>query len=312
MQNFKIHTAFVVFAVAITAAGCGDVATNTTVNTSNLNANSNMALSNSNANTMSQSLVPEAGEPGEYQATVTMRIEAIGEGQQATAFPTLTAQVARSGNDRRMVFTMPAGGRVVFLDKAGTNYMIMPEKKQYAEINAETTGFEVRRILMPEQIVQQVQNLQGVERVGEETFAGRQAVRYRYASVADTQTQAGQVATESFLIVDSETGLPLRSETVSRSQSGGNVQGYQGLRVVTEITEIQTATTPDLFEVPTGLQQIETEQVRSQIDMIFTTVAGVLTQVLNQAQTQTQGTAPAANTNANANMGMTPTPRPAN
>jgi hypothetical protein len=204
--------------------------------------------------------------------------------QQKVALPQLSATVARSGTDRRMVFTMPAGGRVVYLDKAGTNYLILPEKRQFAELNKESMGFEVRRMLMPEQIVEQVKNIQGVRLVGDEKYNGRDAVRYAYGAITETQSRAGQVATESFLIVDKATGLPLRSEIVSQSQSGGNVQGYSGVRVITEITDIQTQTSPEDFSQPTEFQKIESEQVRAQVDMIFNALAGMLTQMLNQAQ----------------------------
>jgi hypothetical protein len=241
---------------------------------------------------MASSMV-ETKEPEEYQATVTLKLEAIG-GQQKTALPTLAAKVARSGSDRRMEFSMPAGGRVVYLDKAGTNYLVLPEKRQYAELNQESLGFDVRRMLMPEQIVKQVKNMQGVQLVGEEKYNGRDVIKYRYGSVANTQTQAGNVQTESFLLVDKATGLPLHSETVSQSQTGGNVQGYSGLRIITEITEIQTDTAPELFQQPTDYQKIESEQVRSQVNLIFNSLAQFLGQVMMQGQTMMQGQQPAA------------------
>ncbi len=269
--------------------GCGPQPVTTNVNVitnSNLsNANANRSSANmANANTAAASAVTEAAEPTEYQATVTVRLETIGD-QQKMTMPTLTANVARSGSDRRMQFTMPAGGRVVYLDRAGTNYLVLPEKKQYAELNRDSLGFDVRRMLMPEQIVQQVKNVQGVERVGEEKYNGRDVIKYKYAAVTNTQSRAGQVATESFLLVDKATGLPLRSETVSQSQTGGNVQGFSGLRVVTEITEIKTETSPELFAEPTDFQKIESEQVRSQVDLIFNSIAGFLSQMMKQAQT---------------------------
>ena len=139
---------------------------------------------------------------------------------------------------------MPAGGRIIYLDKGDKHYLVLPEKKQYAELDRESLGFDVRRMLMPEQIVEQVKNVPGMQRVGEETYNGRDVVKYRYAATENTQTRAGQVDTESFLIVDKATGLPLRSETVSQSQ--GDVQSYKGLRIITEITDIKTEASPEL------------------------------------------------------------------
>ncbi len=285
MRNLYLLT---LLAFSFGIAGCGVPASNT--NFSNTNTNSNMdshTNANANANTNTNSTVSTsvitATEPNEYQATITLRIEALGTDQK-TALPPLTAQVARSGADRRMVFTMPAGGRVVYLDKAGTNYMVLPEKRQYAEVNQESTGFDVRRMLMPEEIVDRVKSAEGVRLVGEEKYNGRDALRYAYGAVMDTQSQAGQVSTESYLIVDKETGLPLRSEIVSQSQSGGNVQGYKGIRVVTEMTDIQMTTTPADFNEPTDLQKIESDQIRGQIDMMFNAAAAMLMQALKQGQ----------------------------
>jgi hypothetical protein len=116
--------------------------------------------------------------------------------------------------------------------------------------------------------------------------------------VTNTQTQAGQVATESFLLVDKETGLPLRSETVSESQTS-NVQGYKSLRLVTEMTNINANATSDLFEVPTDYQKIDAEQVKAQTTLIFNVVGQIIGQMM---KTQTT-------TNTNTNM-ATPTVSP--
>ena len=205
--------------------------------------------------------------------------------KQAMALPPLNAQIARNGAERRMVFTMPAGGRVVYLDRAGINYLVLPDKKQYAILDKDSLGFSVRQLMMPDQIVQRVKGIQGVKQVGEEKYEGRDAVRYEYEAVRDTQSKAGDVTTESFIIVDKETGLPLHAETVIQSQSGNTVQGFNGMRVVTDIKDIQTTAPADLFAEPTEFQKIESSQIKAQVDAIFSTLAAALMQVMNQART---------------------------
>ena len=286
MRSHRFRNFFILALSALVLAGCGAQPGVTNVNLSNSGTNispfNTANINAANTNT-SPPVSVEAKEPPAYQAQVTLKLESIG-GQQNIALPTLNATVARSGRDRRMEFTMPAGGRVIYLDKAGTNYVILPEKKQYAELNRDSLGFDVRRMLMPEQIVEQAKNVQGMQRVGEEKYNGRDAVKYRYAAVANTQTRAGQVDTESFLLVDRETGLPLRSETVSQSQSGGNVQGYNGIRIITEISDIKTETPAELFAEPTGFQKVESEQIRAQVNMIFNSVAILLSEMMKQGQ----------------------------
>lgn len=262
---------------------------------SNLNSNSNgnsIAANTANTNTAGGTTTVETREPDAYQATVTLRAEAVGE-QQKTQLPTLIAKVARNATDRRMEFTLPAGGRVIFLDKNGTNYVIMPEMNQYAVLDKESLGFDIRRMLMPEQIVAQVKAVPGMTLVGEEKYNGRDAVKYRYAAVANTQTNAGQVNTEAFMLVDKATGLPLHTETVSQSQGGANVQGYNGLRLITEITDIATDPASDQFAEPGGsMKKIDAEQVRAQVNMIFNSAAMLLGQALKQGQPQVNSASP--------------------
>lgn len=287
IQRVVLTSGFVLSSIMMLACGQQPI-TNTTTNRANTNSNTaNTATApanTSNSNVAAASPV-EPTEPGTYQATVTATLEAFGEGIK-TPFPSLSAVVSRSGDDRRMEFTMPAGGRIVFLDKGGKNYLMLPEKNQYAELSRESLGFDIRRMLMPEQIVAQVKNVKGLEMVGAETYNGRDAVKYRYAATADTNTKAGQVATESFLIVDKATGLPLRSETVTRAAAGNTGYRYNGLKVVTEITDLKAEASAENFVVPADFQKVDSQQVRAQVDMIFSSLSAVVTQLMKQAGAQ--------------------------
>jgi len=279
--------------------GCG--APGTTGTNSNL-VNSNVNLSNTftgnaniNANTTSvdtSSAIIETKEPDQYQAVVQLKLQATGD-NKATNLPTIQANVARSGGDRRMEFNLPTNEKDLYIDKAGTTYLVLPNRKQYAVLDKQSLGFEVRQLMMPEQIVAQVRAVKGVERVGEETVNNRQVIKYRFGSVANTQSQAGQVQTESFFLIDKETGLPLHSETVSQSQ-GGNVQGYKGIRLITEMSDIKGEVSPDLFNVPTEFQKVDAAQVKSQAELIFNAVGLLLNQALNSPQNQTANTNTAA------------------
>ncbi len=276
--------------VGFLLTGCQPQAINTNVNLANANANvvnssanSSNTNANANMNTTTSSVTVETKEPEKYQAKVTLKLEAAGE-NQTTALPTITANVARNSSERMMEFALPNGEKVIYLDKAGTNYLILPNRKQYAELNKDSLGFDVRRMLMPEQIVNQVKSMQGVQRIGEENVNGRTVIKYSYSGTANTQTNAGKVSTDSFILVDKETGLPLRSETVSQTQTGANVQGYKGLRLVTDMTDIKTSVEPTLFTLPTDYQKIDSEQVKAQTDMLFNAVTLLLGQALKQVQ----------------------------
>src|SRR5215203_3050177 len=142
--------------------GCGGA---TPAGNANL-VNSNVNLSNTftgstniNANTTSvdpNSAIIETKEPDQYQAVVLLKLQATGNNNTATNLPTIQANVARSGADRRMEFNLPTGEKVLYLDKAGTTYLVLPTRKQYAQLDKQSLGFEVRQLMMPEQVVAQV------------------------------------------------------------------------------------------------------------------------------------------------------------
>lgn len=300
MQRIGLLTvgllATVVFCIA-----CGAPTGNSNLSAVNTNTGVANSMSNSNLNAVSTTgAAVDTREPDQYQATVKLSFQTMGTGAQQASIPNLGANVARQGDDRMMEFTV-ANEKFIFLDKGGKNYLILPNRKQYAELTQESLGFEVRRMMMPEQIVQQAKSVPGMRFVGEETLDGRQVLKYAYQAQTNTNTDAGTVATESYMIVDKETGLPLRTETVSQSQSGGNVQGVSGVRIVTEMTDIKTTPDPTLFNLPTDYSKIDPETVKASVNAVFQVVSALAAQAMKQNQP-----APTSNTNSMASPINTP------
>ncbi len=289
-KNIKNSGWLILLGAACFGAACQPpAATNTngnvtTINTNvnaNLNAmNTNVAAVNSNPAAASGAVI-ETKEPEQYQAAVTLKFEIAGAANQATA--PLKANVARSGADRRMEFNLPNGDKIVYLDVGGKQFIIAPNRKEYAELNKESIGIDPRRFLMPEQIVSQIKNLNGVERVGEEKIGTRDAVKYRYGATTDTKSQAGTVQSESNVYVDKETGLPLRS-TVDLASQNGSVQGIKGLSVVTEMTDITTTADANLFKEPTEFKKVAPEEIKAQANVLFGAAAALLGQLMQTAK----------------------------
>src|SRR3982751_4871085 len=302
MQNLRLGL-FVLIATLFSLS-CGAPTGNTNLTAVNTNANVSNSLANSNINAVSSTATAvDAREPDQYKANIKLSLQTLGGNQQQASIPALGAMVARSGNDRVMEFNLPTNEKVIYLDKGGMNYLILPNRKQYAELTREALGFDVRRLMMPSEIVNRVKASPGVTFAGEQNMDGRQVLKYTYQSTANTQTQAGTVATESYMLIDKDTGLPLRTETVSQSQTGGNVQGVSGVRVVTEMTDIKTTPDPSMFNLPADYAKIDPEQVKAQVNLVFRAVAALASQAMNQAQ-------PPANTNSNSNFNAVPSPSP--
>jgi hypothetical protein len=257
----------------LAAVACQQQQSTTNTNTSTNNSAANINTSNtSNANTTAPTNAGtsiDTREPDQYSATITMKLEVTGS--QSINTPPLSADFARNGANRRIAFKVPGGDQVIYLDRADKRYIILPNRKQYAEIDAQSTGFDVPSMMTPAQVVNQVKNVSGCENVGEETFSGRSAVKYRCGAAAKTGTQAGDVKAESFIYVDKDTNLPLHTESVVSSSA--NVGGASAVKIVTEMSNIQTSVASNMFDEPAGMSKVDPAQVRSQVEAILNAAA---------------------------------------
>lgn len=276
IANWKLLLPLVVVVGLLLATSACQRADNSNTN---LAANANTSPANLNANLATAPVsVIAAREPEKYRAVLVFSAETEG-GEKTVGIPTLSAEVARNGSDRRVAFKLPDGSDLIYLEQGDKHIVIVPGRKQYAELTPEATGFQLQKLMTPGQLVAHLERLKGVERVGEETLNGRTAEKYRYATSTNTSTSAGQVNTEAFVYVDKETGLPLRSELYT--EATGNVQGVKGAKIVAEMRDVSTTIDDSLFQVPAGLNKVPPEQVRAQIDSITNTVAAVIKALLS-------------------------------
>ena len=271
---------FIITLLLLLGSACQSTGTNTNTN---ISANTNTAPANVNANLATAPAATIATrEPEKYRATLVFSAETEG-GQKTLGIPTLSAEVARNGPDRRVAFKLPDGSDLIYLETGGKHIVVAPGRKQYAELTPEATGFQLQKLMTPGQIVAQLDKLKGVERVGEETINGRLAEKYRYATTANTSTSAGQVSAEAFVFVDKETGLPLRSELYT--EASGDVRGVKGAKIVAEMRDITTTVDDALFQVPTGLNKVPPEQIRGQVNALMNTAAAIVKALLSNANT---------------------------
>jgi len=277
--------------VAIAAGACQRTDTsNTNINT-NLSANANMSPA-ANANVSPGDLSTIATrEPEQYRATLVLSAETEG-GEKTIGIPTLSAEIARNGADRRVAFKLPDGSDLIYLEKGGQHMVLLPARKQYAELTPESTGIQFQKLMTPGQLVGRLENLKGLERIGEETIAGRTAEKYRYTRTANTNTSAGSVNAEAYVFVDKETGLPLRSELFA--EASGNVQGMKGVKIVAEMRDITTNIDSAWFDVPTGYSKVPPEQVRQQIAALANMAGAVIRSLLGNMNVQANPSAAAS------------------
>jgi len=260
--------------------------------TANSNANTAMTNGNFNSSSSSGSSI-NTREPDKYSATLTFSIETQG-GDKAIGVPTLSLQVARSGDDRRLEFKLPDGSPLIYLDHDNHHYVILPSRKQYAELNKESTGVDFQKMMTPGQVVESLKNMNGLQRAGDETYNGRSAEKYQYSRAANTNTKAGEVQANAYVYVDKDTGLPLHAEI--NASSSGDVKGINSARVVAEMQDIKTDIDPATFQPPSDYAQVPPEKVKQQIDALTGTVAAIVKAMVANASS-TPPASPTASTN---------------
>jgi len=296
MFNIKTPNLIIVCLLSlifISLASCQPAAnTNSNANVNaNANANSNIAASNPNPSSENAGVTINTREPDKYSSTLVFSIQTEG-GDKAIGIPSLSIAVARNGNDRRVEFKLPDGTPLVYLDHDNHHYVIVPSRKQYAELTPEATGFQMHKMLTPGQLVESLKNVKGIERAGDETFNGRAAEKYQYSKTANTNTKAGEVQANAYIYVDKETGLPLHAEILA--ESSGDVKGVKAARVVAEMQNISTNIDTATFEVPSGYAQVAPEKIRQQIDALTGAVTAILKAMVANVSTAPPAGSPMA------------------
>jgi hypothetical protein len=257
----------------------------------NANSNANTATTNENVNASSADSSINTREPDKYAATLAFSIETQG-GDKAVGLPQLSLQVARSGDDRRLEFKLPDGSPLIYLDHDNHHYVILPSRKQWAELNKESTGVQFQKLLTPGQLVESLKNVKGLQRAGEETYNGRAAEKYQYSKTTQTNTKAGEVQASAYIYVDKDTGLPLHAEI--DAESSGDVKGMKSAWIVAEMRDIKTDVDAAMFQTPSDYAQVPPEKVKQQIDALTSTVAAILKGMLANASSTPPPPSPAA------------------
>jgi hypothetical protein len=181
-----------------------------------------------------------AEEPDSYSAT--LRLSAESSDEHSAAPPSIEAEVARRGRDRRVSLRLPDGRQVVYLSRGGTRFVILPDSGQYAELTLREAGSDLLQLLTPARLVDYLKDQDGYVRAGEEELKGRMVVKYVAPGEARTGARAVGEAAESVVYVDKLTGLPLRAELASEAAGGA--------RVVVEVRDFRTGADRGLFAMP--------------------------------------------------------------
>lgn len=225
-----------------------------------------------------------AAEPDTYIATLSLMAEAPDGGRAAT--PELFVEVARDGDARRVSVIMPGVEQVVYLNRAGARYIILPAREQYAELPPGVRGLDLPRLLKPEEVIDFLGHSRGFVKAGEAVVGGRTAFKYLGTGRTDAGGRAEDLSAMTQVYIDKQTGLPLRTEFFTRA-AGNTSEG--GVKAVTQMRDIRTTAERALFEAPVGYQKVHFEEARRRMVEVTDAAAAIAKSVMGQPGAERAG-----------------------
>jgi hypothetical protein len=300
-QSLRITTAMAAGMLLLAAFGCtnGPGTNSNSTATPGPTANANTAATASeNANASAPpSAASTAPIPNREPERYTMKMvisgqmsvdNRAGSGQWEIDFARLDAQ-------RRWAIKLPAiNQEIIYLERPGLKYIILPSRSQYIEVTPEALGFSLGTMLTPAAIIERL-STRPHEQLGNESVNGRPALKYKFTGATDTGTRAGTVQADSFVYIDQETGLPLRVDLSAAASGGANMRG------LLETRDIHLNPDASLFDVPAGYKKVTTEQLKQALQDLISFVRAVAPYIGQQINPPpTSAPAPATNSNSSA------------
>ena len=225
---------------------------------SEVTGNQNSGAANANNGTEETLTSPPfvTKEPERYQAVrvITSSSDA-GESVNSQTF------IAREGPRRREDYET-AGVKISLLQLPTGAFLLLPEKKMYAELKPEAVDDGVMvsqsRTLppdfSPDRLLNEVRPEASYEKLGAETLNGRMTQKYRVTLKGMTGAAKG-MTTESLVWVDENLGMPVKTEM---SSSGG--QG-SGAHVIMELRDIKESVDSNLFDIPQDFRKTDLSEI---------------------------------------------------
>lgn len=155
----------------------------------------------------------------------------------------LRFQLAKIGSDRRAVFRVPATNETVYLEHSGLRYLVLPARKQYAEVSTSDLGVDLRGLINPVGLIDRLRSRSNYEFLGIETVGYRTANRFRFTG-----------GTDATVYVDDFSGMPFRFE----------VDGSY----VFELSDVRMTPDSSTFDVPLGFKKVQVSDIKQQINIL--------------------------------------------
>ena len=193
-------------------------------------------------------------EPERYQWTRVITSAVAGD-KTAASEPAVSF-MARDADKRREDYEIIKGVQLTVLRLPEGSYTVYPAKKIYAEMGdnssaQSSSGRDVPPDFSADKLVNASRVGARYEKLGTEDVSGRATTKYRVT----TRGQTGE-ARETIIWVDESLGMPIKSESTSKSETAGES------KYTVEYKDIKLEADPSLFVLPKDYKKVSREEIQ--------------------------------------------------
>lgn len=177
-------------------------------------------------------------EPDRYRGTrITTMQTSNGETHVTKSF------IARDGDMRRHESGTGAA-QTVYLERPDGRFVLLLAEKVFADITSMPEASPTQEDVTPEWIVHSDTGTTSYQRLGMEVMGGRKTEKYRI--VVNGPTSGNVIVSEALIWIDEALQMPIRTE----------MTGSDGLKFLTELTDVTLDVDNRVFQVPDDYQKI--------------------------------------------------------
>jgi hypothetical protein len=172
--------------------------------------------------------------------------------------------IARDGDRRREDYEFGPGTKVSELETPAGHFLLLPDKKLYAEIKRGMSGVvspsaraDAPAEFSPDRLINESPPEARYEKLGAEELNGRATTKYRVTALLREGADKSFVV-ENLVWVDESLGMPVRSETTS-------TEGDRRTRYTMEMRELSGEVDAQTFQLPAGFRRVEPKELFARI-----------------------------------------------
>ena len=186
--------------------------------------------------------------------------EEVNAGSAASITHTSVTVIFRSGANRREEYKSDKA-EIVYLENETGRFVLVPALKSFGDLNSSTNTTKTPLVddltaaNLTHGLLADTSTSAIYQPIGAEELNGRRTVKYlvrQNLNAADADTR------DTFVWVDDELGMPIRSESTHTAAG-------KTFRFVTELRELSTQVDEKAFAIPNEYQEVEYRQLSQRI-----------------------------------------------